>query len=238
MKISPIEETEHTLNVLVYGDPGVGKTTFAASAAKHPELGPVLFINIEGGMLSIRSEDKVYTTEQIKSTADVEALFWRLQKGELEQFKTIVLDSITELQTLNLEEIGKKGGRGVDALELQDYGKSTAQLRRLFRMFRDLPRHVIFTALVVREMPQTNRKSAQPTEVRPHLTSKLSQSVQGYMDAVWYLYVDADGERQLLTSPVGPYKAKTRGARFAERIGNKIQNPNLSDLYTHLTETE
>lgn len=239
MKIEPIGDEEDYLNLLVYGDPGAGKTTFAASAAKHPDLGPVLVINVEGGMLSIRTTPGVHATEQIKSTGQVEKLFWRLCDPEdLGKYKTVIIDSVTELQTLNLEEIAGKSGRGPDSLELQDYGRSTAQLKHLFRMFRDLPKHVIFTALVRREYPEKAKMTAQPTDVRPALTGKLCQSTMGYMDAVWYMYVDSEGDHKIITSPVGVYKAKTRGARFSAALGGKIENNDLAEVYSTFKQTE
>ncbi len=49
--IQPIKASERAkyLKLLVYGQPGSGKTYLAGTATKVPELSPVLFIDVEGG---------------------------------------------------------------------------------------------------------------------------------------------------------------------------------------------
>lgn len=250
--IKPVSEIERYLKVLVYGDPGVGKTSFAASAQEHPDMRETLIVNIEGGILSIANTG-AQSTEQITDVDDVEDLMRALAMGAegFRHYKTVVLDSGTELQTLDLEniaagEVKKKKRENLDALEIQDYGKSTARLKRIFRHFRDLEMNVVITALAKRVMPQAVKgkpKSDEPLAVYPQFTEKLSNSLMGYMDAVWYMYLgdeDGNGEvsRNLLTQATGPFAAKTRGHRFSAEIGRLVTNPNLATLYTTLLATE
>src|SRR5690349_4192777 len=93
------------INALIYGSPGVGKTTLAASAAGHPDLSPVLAINFEGGLLSITSRGDIDAVD-IKTMADVDEVFWSLRNKNngFENYKTVFLDSGSEMQTLALEE--------------------------------------------------------------------------------------------------------------------------------------
>lgn len=247
LKIEQVDAHKPWIKALVYGDPGVGKTTFAATAQKHDAMSDVLFINIEGGMLSVRGTG-VAATEKIKHTNQIEELFWKLKSdSDFARYQTVVIDSGTELQTLNLsniveDSIAKKRtkGRSVDDIHLEDYGKSTAQLRRLFRNFRDLDKHVVVTALPKRVMPQNAgaQSTGEPTLVYPAFTEKLAFSVMGYMDFVWYLYTDKEGHRKLLTQEQGVYKAKTRGQVFAQEIGKSVSDPDLSVLFQTLLNTE
>ena len=150
------------------------------------------------------------------------------------------------MQTLALQEIvaasiKKKGdkNRSPDDIHLEDYGKCTAKLKRLFRQFRDLPYHVVVTALAKREMPDAGgKRGVDPLLVYPDFTQKLAFSVMGYFDFVWYLNQDGDNNRQLLTQEHGPYKAKTRGPDFAKAIGKVVHNPNLAELFDQLVKTE
>ena len=41
------------IKILIYGDSGKGKSVLAASASLVPEMSPVLFLNAEGGTLSV-----------------------------------------------------------------------------------------------------------------------------------------------------------------------------------------
>lgn len=256
VQILPASKIEKYMKILVYGDPGVGKTTFAATAEEHPAMRRTLVVNIEGGMLSIAGTD-VLATEQIKNIADVENILWGIANKDepYKDLQTIVIDSGTELQTLDIEQIvasalkKKQGGdRTQDDVYIEDYGKSTARLKRIFRHFRDLPCNVVVTALTRRIMPNGASKKQDPIAIMPQFTEKLATSVMGYMDFVWYMYQDDDKRddngdllpegRCLLTQAHGPYKAKTRGANFSKAIGTIVRNPNLAQLYKTLIETE
>ena len=241
-KIKKAKNFEQLLKVLVYGDPGVGKTTLAGGANTHPDTGPVLVANIEGGVLSL-ADTECDTTEQLRTTAEVEEVLWALSHGAdgFGKYKTLVVDSATELQTIDLEGIvaaslkkNKKQDRTQDDIFLEDYGKSTARLKRVFRHMKDLPMHVIVTALTKTEMPANAHKmtNPQPKNVGPALTSKLANSLMGYMDSVWYMYteeVEGGGtDRCLLTQKHGVYQAKTRGQNFSRELGSVVRNPKPS----------
>jgi hypothetical protein len=160
----------------------------------------------------------------------------------------VVIDNITELQTLALEQITtdelqarrkKNKNYTVDEVYLEDYGKAGKQLARVLRGFRDLPIHVIYIAHKKDKMRQgTNTLE----ESKPNLTEKLGTAIMGYMDFVWYLYTAdetvgdeehgywSETHRYLLTQPMNNYAAKTRGSDFAKRIGAVIKDPNMVDI--------
>lgn len=234
------------LKILIYSKPGIGKTALAATAQDHPNMKDVLFCNIEGGLTTIAGRGDI-EVEDITGFKDLEALFWKLANKEkgYDHFNTVVIDSATELQTRNLEElvregIKKKKDRDPDEIYQEDYGKSTTQLKRMFRWFRDLPVNVIITALPRYSYPKTaqSNPNAEPFEVSPQLTTKLGESVMGYVDMVWYMYKDDDEVRYLLTREYGPYRAKTRGMKFAEKIGAKITKPYLPEIYDTYVKSE
>lgn len=241
-----------TFNLLLMGDPGSGKTTMACSAQDHNRMKNVLVANIEGGLLSVAHRGDIHA-EDIRSTQDLWNLAWRLVQGEYGSVNTLVVDNITELQTLNLREIVEaaiKGGRNmvknrertVDDVWMEDYQKSTLQLGRLFQMLRDLPMNVIFTSHLKRVYPKvpegTDLKNIDPIAVVPSLSQKLMTTVMGYMDFVWALEVDEEtGNRFLVTSPKGVYKCKTRGPNFYAAIGDVVKNPSLPRLFNTFVRT-
>lgn len=237
------------INLLLYGLQGVGKTTFAASAQDHPKMSPVLFINLEGGLLSVAGRGDIHSVN-ISSISELEELYWAIRKGEepFNQFKTFIIDSGSEMQQLSLQETvirntaegqkkGKFQNRTLDEIYLEDYGQSTAQMKRLFRWFRDLPHNVIITALPQFVYPRGG-EDGDPIEVRPAFTEKLANSIIGYVDFVWYMYALDDGSRHMLTQTKGIYRAKTRGANFAPALGETVDNPVLPDIYDLLLASE
>lgn len=260
-----MDSVSNRINCLLYGNPGVGKTSLAATAADHPDLAPVLFLNFEGGLVSVAHRTDIMAVD-IRSIADLEAAFWKLQRGEFPGVKTVVIDSITEMQTLSLETVSgvrvkrdiDKGKENVDPdmISLEDYGKSTAQLRRLMRWYRDLPLNLIVTALpkvVVIGQEKLPPELRQPSVIRPSLTDKLGESVMGYMDWCWYYFqrevpkigdggkqIGLETERVLVTRDRGVVRAKTRGHHFAASLGEAgtIINPSLATVYQQFQDTQ
>lgn len=228
------------IKMLVYGAAGVGKTTLGASAMDDERTAPVLFINVEGGMLSV--VDKSPDAWDLNTYAELDDIFWFLAKGE-HSYKTVVIDSLSELQMLNLDHImkqqlqktpkaGSKSREDVFDVWLEDYGKSTQQMRSIIRRFRDLPMHVIFTCLESMTMDDHTIKA-----VHPALTPKLRGAVMGYMDIVGYLYtkqLEEDGKktvRQMLVQPHDKWEAKDRGGK----LGMVVQEPTMPMIMEAVT---
>lgn len=229
-------------NALIYGDMNAGKTYLAASCQDHPEMRNVLFLNVEGGLLTVAHRGDIHAVD-VHTTEELEEIFWELSDPESKKYRTVntvVIDSGNEVQTRNLEEIvaaaieaGKNkkdrsgAARTTDDIFQEDYGKSTAQLKRIFRYFKEMPRNLIVTAHAKFVYPPSTRgvpqDSVEPLAVLPMFTEKLGKAIMGYMDFVWYMEHDSEtDERRILTRSTGVYRAKTRGPRFLEAIGPVI----------------
>ena len=200
--------------------------------------------------MTLAERGDIHATD-ISSVDDLEREMHRIAAGDdkYATTKTVVIDNVTELQTLALESSTTRNFTDrrrkdktytVDQVYLEDYGIAGKQLARVLRGFRDLPVHVIYIAHRKDKMrPGTTNVL---DESKPNLTEKLCTAVMGYMDFVWYLYTaekqmtdengDAYGEthRYLLTQPAGGFAAKTRGSEFAQRIGALIEDPNMADI--------
>lgn len=239
-----IKHGKPRIKLLIFGRPGVGKTEFAAQAQETPDMADVLFINIEGGLLTVRNRDisaidvgrKDDGSSNDDIVGDVEKVIWAIATKQpgYDTIQTIVCDSASELQTRDLEDIVKKLAKhDIDTRFQQDYGMNTARLKRIFRMLKDLNVNVIFTAI-----ERVTLEGTKTVEVAPALTDKVKEALMGYVDFVWYYYKDADGKRWLLTDEKGPFRAKTRNKSFQEAIGQKIEVPpgssKLADLYAIL----
>jgi hypothetical protein len=79
--------------MLIYGSSGVGKTVFGSTADK------VLFLDAEAGMMSVK--DKKIDRVKIKTFQDVIDSYNFLKSGQHE-YKTVVIDSLTEIQKKNI----------------------------------------------------------------------------------------------------------------------------------------
>src|SRR5690606_26256786 len=101
-----VQDVARNMKILVYGPQGAGKTTLAATAQDHPDMRDVLFLDCEGGLMSVASRGDIYY-ERVYSTDQLEQIFWKIANGDPEyrQFRTFVIDSVTELQAVNIEEV-------------------------------------------------------------------------------------------------------------------------------------
>lgn len=216
------------LCVLVYGDTGVGKTMFSASAYRHPALGKVGILDTDGGLTSISHwNDKNLLFASAHDTASIEevALGAISNRPPYNEFRTWVVDSVSKWITEDMREISEReyknnpSRRGTpDAVQIQDYKEMTARISRLADGLKASRRNVIFTASLA-DIGATLDNPNYFTERRPHMPNAIWKSIAHMMDAIWWIYQRPDGGIYMLTRPVvlpngGAIRAKTRNTEF------------------------
>ena len=134
IKLTSTLQIPHNVNLLVYGDSGVGKTTLCGTAPKP------LIISAEGGLLSLA--DKDIPVFEIQTRNDCNEVYdWLDRSKEAKQYETICLDSLSEIAEVLLasEKAQTKDAR-------QAHGVMAEEMSILIRGFRDLPFNTVFTA--------------------------------------------------------------------------------------------
>lgn len=191
------------VKLLVYGNSGAGKTSLI------PTLPSPIVLSAEGGLLSIQDANVPYI--EIASMADLQDAYqWLINSDEAKQFKSVCLDSISEIGevVLNHERKQTKDPR-------QAYGAMQEQITDIIRAFRDLPnRHVYFTAKCEKAQDETGRMLYAPSMPG----NKTGQSLPYFFDEVLALRVekDADGvtQRALMCDSDGLWQAKDRSGKL------------------------
>lgn len=97
LNVEGVSQLPPQLNLLLYGESGVGKTMLAGSAAAVPRMSPVLLIDVEGGTLSLRHSYPDVDVVRVQTWDDMSRVFEGLVKGE-NDYNTVILDSLTEIQ--------------------------------------------------------------------------------------------------------------------------------------------
>ena len=184
------------LNVLLYGDAGVGKSTMAASIS---QLGKTLLIDAEAGSQFL--PEKYAKNIDVLKIKDIDELDDVLTEENVKEYSCVILDSITELAKKMTDKI--KGEK--EMATLQDWGKIIVLLENYFRKFRDLNKHCVLVALA-------QEKDDEGMVIkRPSLSGKsLPADITGFQDLCLYLEVQKNGERFAYTQPSPKFWSKDR----------------------------
>jgi phage nucleotide-binding protein len=191
------------VKLLVYGQAGAGKTALCAT------LPQPIVLSAEGGLLSIQDADLPFI--EINSMATLmEAYKWLTESDEAKDFKSVALDSISEIAevVLNAEKKATKDPR-------QAYGAMQEQMADIIRAFRDLPdRHVYMSAKLEKTQDEMGRVLYAPSMPG----NKTGQALPYFFDEVLALRVEKDAEgvtqRALMCDSDGLWLAKDRSGKL------------------------
>jgi len=191
------------VKVLVYGQAGAGKTSLIKT------LPSPIVLSAEGGLLSIQDADLPFI-EIISMTELQEAYTWLTSSDEAKAYKSVALDSISEIAEvcLNTEKKATKDPR-------QAYGAMQEQMADIIRAFRDLPgRHVYMSAKLEKTQDEMGRVLYSPSMPG----NKTGQALPYFFDEVLALRVEKDGDgntqRALMCDSDGLWLAKDRSGKL------------------------
>lgn len=193
----PPAESITWLNMMLHGESGVGKTYFVGTAQDHKLTSPLLVIDIDGGVSTLRHRKDVDVL-QVRKFNDLVSIYRDLYNaipsdGKKFPYGTIAIDTFSELQSVDLAEIMAFRARMNDKLDRdipdqQGYGKSLSHMRDVIRMFRDLPCNTIFTCHTLPERDNNMR-----LVYHPKLTGQMRLIAPGFLDIVAFYFAEADG---------------------------------------------
>lgn len=205
-----------TMNILLYGPGGTGKTVNACSAP-----GPILVGNAEGES-ALRfargkwGDDKIHE-KAITCAKDLDDIFLHVREGCEE--KTLVIDSVGEIYQRLVEELAGSG-----RASLQNYGDVNTKIERFVRAVKDLPINVVLIAH--EQLDEDDGASIK----RPATGGKkLPEKLVAAVDVVGYCAVlpeSEDAPRRYVAQLV-----EANGRRAKDRSGSlgKLRDINLSE---------
>ena len=201
INIQTFSAHSHKVKAVIYGPSGSGKTHFASTAPSP------IFASAESGLLSVAKTGRKIDFVNIASVKDLRELLLFL-KTEKHNYKTVVIDSISEINEIIKEKLEKDSGR---SMQLQDWSNLAKQIKGILRSFRDLDMHVIFIA------QETFEKDDQAIyKVVPMLNGKAAIEIAYFMDVVGYSYIDKQGNHQILTHASDKHLTKDRSGLLKE----------------------
>lgn len=244
--ITTAGDAERKVNILIYGDSGIGKTVLAGSAADVPEMRDVLVIDAEGGTESLVRTYPSCDVVRVTEINQLWPIYDELHLGR-HSYGTVILDSLSELQkqdmmhTLKIGHAERPEKVDPDMAGIREWGISLEHMRRTVRLFRDLPMNTIFTALVRYE------KDARTGVVSklPGLQGKAAAELPAFPDIVLYYFSKevktvVDGEEVLQEVRIAQSK-KTSTTAAKDRtslLPPAMRNPTMKKIWSAVNNTE
>lgn len=228
VEIEDLQDFNESINLLVYGDSGVGKTPFCGTAPN------AVFLSTEKGSISAKRFGSKAKLMRATNWARIEVAIEMLE-AHPERFDWVIIDSLTKMQQLlirSLLEDNVEEGRAkadLDIPQIQDHQKWQNKFKRFVDRLIDLDVNCIFICTAM------HKEDAEGDDlVLPDLQGKdyaIAQYVCAQMDAVLCLKVadepDDDGNPvwKLLTKAKPPYFAKER----YNALATIIYDPNMAE---------
>ena len=168
------------VKALLHGNSGAGKTWASVSAPS-----PIVLLTEANGMASIKNANPDAIVVHAKDMGVVREFFQEAMSGTFSDAgcKTIVVDSLTEIQRMMRDEI-MVGRQNYADFSMKDWGELTERMRRFVRILRDVPYHVVATAL-----SQVSEDDGGVRHIVPQFQGRaIGNEIAGYFSLVGYVH--------------------------------------------------
>jgi len=209
--IKPVSTGDGYHRMMVYGEPGVGKTVFAGSSPKA-----LILANDEAEVMSaaaLGSKADVWSVSNFSELAD--AYEYLRHEGQ-DEYDWVWVDNVTLMQDQNMDHVmealvAAKPSRNRWVPDQHEYLVNQNQLSTVVRDFKKLSMHVGFTAHQMKTEDDEGRVLYLPMIQGGQ--GMLAQKICGYMNIVGCMQVvrKEDGiHRKMIVEKRSKYLAKGR----------------------------
>lgn len=171
-----LKEGHTHAKILIWANSGTGKTWLSATAPK-----PLIMLTEANGAVSVGHSNPLADIVVINTIPQLREIIKLANTGQLDSYDTLVFDSITEIQRMFKDEIiGNK-----EQLSIKEWGTLAKKMQSFIRKIRDLPFHIICTALADRT---TDDEGATLSNLPQFEGKKTANEIMQFFTAVGYLF--------------------------------------------------
>lgn len=196
------------LKALIYGQPGIGKSTLALSAPN------AVLIDCDNGIHRIAPNHRVpfLPVKNYQEVLDV------INSPDISGFETIVIDTagkLLDFMAAYIIQREPKMGRKDGALTLQGYGVRKYEFINLLKLINTKGKHVVFVA------HENETRDGDEKTVRPEIGGSSGGDLIKELDLVGYM--EAIGRKRTISfAPCEKYYAKN-----SARMSDMMEVPDL-----------
>lgn len=188
-------QVKQTLTALIYGQPGLGKSTIACSAPA------AVMFDFDGGVGRINGAHQVPTVQVASWEEALQALN---EVKALNEFRTIVIDTVGKMLSYMEDYIKRtapKKRKADGSLSLQGYGVRKQMFINFIKEANMMGKNVIFVA------HEIEQKRGDETIIRPEVGGSSANDLIKELDLVGYMEMYGN-KRTISFSPCEKYYAK------------------------------
>ena len=222
------EASDLQSNYVVYGPNGVGKTTFVSY------LDNLFLIDAEGGRSSLLKTNNEPIIFQPKSDEpDMLREAYVYLKANEDLYDAVAIDTMTEIEKWFITDVIKEQcqrdpDKDKDLATMSDYNKASMRMRKVARLYRDLDMKTVFIMHIREDKDERTGKIRYSPAVMP----SVMRDINAFTDFIFYLGVDKNSNRKLLTQPTDSYDAKHRVGELPDVIdlGKKVEDCSMKKV--------
>lgn len=168
-----------------YGRSGTGKTTLAATFP-----GPILLLDVRDEGTDSVADVADLDVKEIEDFDDFEEAYWWLTKHP-DVYKTVIVDTVSQLQQLLVKEIGekvaKKGKKAGDwgSMTQRDWGNVAAKMKEWIINYRDLTKEGMDVVFIAQDRVFNAGEDDDDTDnqISPEVGPALSPAIAKVLNA-------------------------------------------------------
>lgn len=236
--ITDLDEFTESINMLVYADPGAGKTVLAGTMPNGT------IIATEPGTISAKRMGSKAKVMRVKEFDEFMAWLRWARRGGVKAGEWWAVDTLTELQELVRTGILKEAhaanaARDLDHMAIQDYMTWQIRFKKIVHAMNDLPCNILYTCHSMDSEDEEGERIVLPALSGKNGTSDpttMAKWVAGTVHAYGYLKVgkkDGQEYRKLMFRRQGPYFAKDRYG-----VLGTIDEPNIANIEKLILNSE